>query len=817
MTFLPCSGVHRVSSNLSSSSRPLLAGTFIHKNGRGQVLAPFAGKRIYANQELIIGRDKTRCQYVIDDPYVSQKHVRIYTVVYEDDEPNEIETLVYAEDLSQNGTYWNGSLIGKGNGGYLLSDRDALRLSSRTTLVFSAVTDDSSNLNFDLVQEQEMARFRDQYVITDRLLGAGTFGRVFMAIEQHARAQVACKIVDLRKLMGKPLNFGPPDQPAAAEDVDSRAERRKVKAWGNQQKREGRLEDKLRLYFREVEILASISHPNIIGIEKVYVTENTVYMMQDLVTAGDLFSYIESKNGRLLEVEVAVIIRQILVALAFLHENNIVHRDIKPENILMTSLSAGCRVVLTDFGAARRIAAPRSRMNTVLGTREYAAPETLRQPRNRQQAIQTGYTRAVDMWSLGCVAVVLLTGGLAFCDPFTNTYSEKLARECDLRFLQDSQEWRKVRERPKDFVEKLLVLDETTRPSAEEALKHPWFSNGMHKNDFEDLYQRTIKHWHPRAPKSPLKEFQEGGITYKYMSQSSDLQDFGRKWLRRDQKPVEPPYKPFPRNMHLTFWPKRDPKRRVSDEVLKAIDMWGASSRRGLECTIRSASREEADLLSRFWSKSEDSSPRHIRARAVSPPLMPQDQSGPRRGGSIGGDGFSVNIPALVGRPPTATPQRTLFGRRARSMPPMRYSAYEESCAKVPPAANPSAGSRPGKRPEEDAARNENLFITADAIPSSPARSGNPIELHEPDGESNQDMRLETPQREHRFKRRTSTPLTDQRKKKQRGSIFDLAEDEDGDSGDGGGSPKRTTATLVNRPKAPAAIPVVPRNLYFPR
>ncbi len=81
-----------------------------------------------------------------------------------------------------------------------------------------------------------------------------------MAIEQHARAQVACKIVDLRKLIGKPFNFGPPDQPAAAEDVDFRAELRKVKAWGDQQKREDRLEDKLRLYFREVEILASISH-----------------------------------------------------------------------------------------------------------------------------------------------------------------------------------------------------------------------------------------------------------------------------------------------------------------------------------------------------------------------------------------------------------------------------------------------------------------------------------------------------------------------------------------------------------------------------
>ena len=122
----------------------------------GSAILAFAGKKIYANQEIIIGRDKARCQYVIDDPYVSQKHVRIYTVVYEDDEPNEMETLIYAEDLSQNGTYWNGSIIGKGNGGYLLSDQDVLRLSSRTSLVFSGVTDSSSNLNFDLTQELEM-------------------------------------------------------------------------------------------------------------------------------------------------------------------------------------------------------------------------------------------------------------------------------------------------------------------------------------------------------------------------------------------------------------------------------------------------------------------------------------------------------------------------------------------------------------------------------------------------------------------------------------------------------------------------------------
>jgi serine/threonine protein kinase len=98
------------------------------------------------------------------------------------------------------------------------------------------------------------------------------------------------------------------------------------------------------------------------------------YIFQDLVTAGDLFSYIELKSGKLLDVEVAVIVRQILVALEYLHEKDIVHRDLKPENILMTTLASGCRVVLTDFGCARRLEHKRRRMLTCMGTYEYIAP-----------------------------------------------------------------------------------------------------------------------------------------------------------------------------------------------------------------------------------------------------------------------------------------------------------------------------------------------------------------------------------------------------------------------------------------------------------
>ncbi|ETI23516.1 hypothetical protein G647_05318 [Cladophialophora carrionii CBS 160.54] len=526
---LPFSGVRRVGSTLSASTGTGPAGVLTHKDQSGNVLGsgfaagfehgfclwsyyPVVGKQIYSHREVIIGRDKSRCQYVLNDPYVSKRHLRIYTVVYEDDEPSEVENLVYAEDLSLNGTYWNGSFIGKGNGGFLLSDGDTLRLSRRTYLIFTAMPSCRTPETFDYIQETEMAKFGKDYTLSDRLLGSGAFGKVFMAIEQSTRHQVACKVVDLRVLMpGAQIKFGRADQPVAAEEIDNRTQVRKLKAWALQQKRKDALERQLSKYYREVDILASISHPNIIGIEKVYITDNTMYIMQEIVTAGDLFSYIESKDGKLLEVEAAVIIRQILMALSFLHSKNIVHRDIKPDNVLMTSLAAGCRVILTDFGAARRIENRLHRMSSIIGTHEYAAPEILGYLKSSVEPERPGYTRSVDMWAVGCVTVVLLTGGLAFCDPSTNKYSERLAGDCNLNFLRDSKEWQSVRQRPKEFVERLLVLEEEARLTADGALQHPWFYNEVHKNDFEDLYQRTIKHWCPRIPRSNIVEFQDSG------------------------------------------------------------------------------------------------------------------------------------------------------------------------------------------------------------------------------------------------------------------------------------------------------------------
>ena len=76
--------------------------------------------------------------------------------MYDDSDPTEVDTLVYAEDLSRNGTFWNGSLIGKGNGGFLLSQDDVLKLSASNTLIFKRSSPLNDVSQFDLIQEKEM-------------------------------------------------------------------------------------------------------------------------------------------------------------------------------------------------------------------------------------------------------------------------------------------------------------------------------------------------------------------------------------------------------------------------------------------------------------------------------------------------------------------------------------------------------------------------------------------------------------------------------------------------------------------------------------
>ncbi|KAL3463966.1 kinase-like domain-containing protein [Aspergillus heterothallicus] len=430
---------------------------------------------IYSRKEIYVGRDPRRCQYAVDDPFVSNKHLWIYTVVFDQDNPGEVAPLVYAQDISMNGTLWNGYRMGNGRSSFLLSDGDILRLSDTVYLKYNS-EDYSQAKCFTARQAVEMRTFANDYIVTRQKLGSGAYGQVYMAFKRSTGQQFACKIVDLlavKRKLARGQNMKDFCRPV--EQV---------------------FREKVELYLREATILQKLQHPNIIGLERVIKSDNTIYMFQDLVTAGDLFSYIQYKGGKLPDIEAAVIVRQVIIALKFLHDQNIVHRDLKPDNILMTSRADGCRVVLTDFGCATLIDTDLARMSSMVGTIEFCAPEVAK------VGSEGGYTKAADLWSLGALTAVLLTGEPPFDDMRWGciTSDEKVT---GLMNLKARLEKNKVGERAQDFVMRLLEHVAAKRLDVNEALQHPWFTNSSHKADFEALYKRSTRDWTTRMVKSP--------------------------------------------------------------------------------------------------------------------------------------------------------------------------------------------------------------------------------------------------------------------------------------------------------------------------
>jgi serine/threonine protein kinase len=182
---------------------------------------------------------------------------------------------------------------------------------------------------------------------------------------------------------------------------------------------------------------------------------------------------------------------------------------------------------------------------------------------NKTLANTPGYTKAVDMWSLGCVTIVLLTGGTIFIDPKKNEYCEKLASECNLDQLNSDPDWQYVGKRPKDFVRRLMVLDENERMTAKQALQHHWFTNDVNRKDFEDVYERGIKNWKSRMTIGPVVEDfvvppEQKGSTPKLVSKKSK---------RSAGVPIEPPYRPFPRNFNSPFLPKKRSWNNLDDYI----------------------------------------------------------------------------------------------------------------------------------------------------------------------------------------------------------------------------------------------------------
>lgn len=243
--------------------------------------------------------------------------------------------------------------------------------------------------------------------------------------------------------------------------------------------------------YREVMLLEELSgHENIIRLLNVIKAENN----KDLYLAFDYMEtdlYMVIRAGILQDIHQRYVIYQILKALKYMHSGQVIHRDLKPSNVL---LNAECQVKVADLGLARSVKNIMKESNPILtdyiATRWYRAPEIL--------LGSTKYTKAVDMWAVGCILGEMLTGKPLFTGSSTLNQLDRILELTGIPKLEDIEAIQSplamsileslpptkpkqltsvfltASEDALDLLKKLLVLNPDSRMTVEQALEHPY-------------------------------------------------------------------------------------------------------------------------------------------------------------------------------------------------------------------------------------------------------------------------------------------------------------------------------------------------------
>jgi len=186
-------------------------------------------------------------------------------------------------------------------------------------------------------------------------------------------------------------------------------------------------------------------------------------LVLDLCEGGELYDRIH-KKGCYSEREAKIVLGHLLETISFMHSRGVMHRDLKPENILLTSRESDVDVKISDLGLAKiSDSGSFPRAKSICGSDYYLAPEVIEQQE---------YGKEIDIWALGVVTYVLLSGSLPF---FHNRHLHKLYRqivERDISF--PSSQWGNVSKGAQDFILRMLHVQPEMRMTAEQALQHPW-------------------------------------------------------------------------------------------------------------------------------------------------------------------------------------------------------------------------------------------------------------------------------------------------------------------------------------------------------
>jgi serine/threonine protein kinase len=223
----------------------------------------------------------------------------------------------------------------------------------------------------------------------------------------------------------------------------------------------------------ERDLMVKIHCPFIISIKSAFQDEKYLYLVSDFMQGGDMYYHMHEARQFSFELT-QFYVSEIVLALEYLHKNNMVYRDLKPENIL---LDAKGHIKITDFGLSKMLNSSKDKAFTICGTAQYLAPEVF---------IKKGYDSSVDWWSLGCLIYEMLTGKL----PFPIKREGKINLDVfknKLRFP------RHLNEDAIDLITQLLAPDPKKRlgvgkDGAKKIKSHPFFE----EINWEDIWNKRI-------------------------------------------------------------------------------------------------------------------------------------------------------------------------------------------------------------------------------------------------------------------------------------------------------------------------------------
>ena len=282
--------------------------------------------------------------------------------------------------------------------------------------------------------KKEFAKKVGNYILTEQI-GLGTFSKVTKAIHILTGEKVAIKILDKSEIK---------------DNID------------------------MERISREIEILKSISHPNISQLYESNSTIHNFYLVMEYLEGGDLCDFI-NKNICLNEHIACHFFRQLISAIEYLSEMGITHRDIKPENILLDSSQNNIKLI--DFGLSN-YCAEKELLQSACGSPCFASPEML--SGNPYNGITT------DIWSSGIVLYSMLVGTLPFDDQELNVLYDQI--KIGTFYIPSTLSLEAI-----DFLKRILYVEPDKRLSLKQIKEHPWFNLEKNKlNKGIDLTMETF-------------------------------------------------------------------------------------------------------------------------------------------------------------------------------------------------------------------------------------------------------------------------------------------------------------------------------------